>query len=82
MKGHLIEIERIGSEAGDPGAWICICGNRPCEGGFYPCDEQGNEMEPSIGSDWASLYCCTDCGRIIVHPTLVVCGRATNPILL
>ena len=76
------EPERIVTEAGDPDAWICLCGNYPCGGGFYPCDAQGNEMEPGAQSDWNGLYVCADCGRIIEMHTLAVVGINPEPIWL
>ena len=75
-------IERITAEPGDPDAWHCLCGNQPCDGGFYPCDTDGNEMDPVIGSDWPELYVCADCGRIIDMDTLVVVGINPNPTFL
>lgn len=38
----LIKIEH---EAGNHEAWICICKNTPSEDGFYPCNENGDEVE-------------------------------------
>ena len=67
--------EFITHEAGNDEAWICICGNRPDSDGFQTCDDQGNEMEPLIGSRWNGLYVCGDCGRIIHQNTLEVVGR-------
>jgi len=67
--------EKITHEPKDKGAWICICGNRPAYGGFYPCDVKGNEIEPTTGSGWKNLYVCDDCGRIINMDTLDVVGR-------
>ena|ERR1700761_5103140 len=66
--------EHITREAGDEDAWICICGNTPVDDGFYPCDENGNELEPTIGSGWTDLYVCANCGRIIKQDTLEVVG--------
>jgi hypothetical protein len=74
--------ERITHEAGNDEAWVCICGNTPSDGGFYPCDKEGNEMEPLIGSDWDGLYVCADCGRIIKQDTLEVVGRNPHPKML
>jgi len=74
--------EFITHEAGNDEAWTCICGNRPDSDGFYPCDREGNEMEPSIGSDWENLYVCFSCGRIINQDTLEVVGRNPKPKLL
>jgi len=53
-------MEKITHERGDTEAWICVCGNTPSGAGFYPCDANGNEMEPTIGSGWTGLYVCND----------------------
>jgi hypothetical protein len=74
--------EHISHESNCDEAWICICGNTPTGGGFYPCDKNGDEMEPSIGSDWDNLYVCADCGRIINQATLEVVGRNPHPKML
>jgi hypothetical protein len=74
--------EFITAEAEDRDAWHCMCKNTPTGGGFYPCDESGNEMEPNIGSDWKGLYVCADCGRIINQDTLEVVGRNLHPVFL
>jgi hypothetical protein len=71
--------EVITHEPQDKDAWVCICGNMPPDAGFYPCDKDGNEMEPVIGSDWAGLYVCNECGRIINQDTLEVVGQNPNP---
>lgn len=76
------EKERISREAGNPESWICICGNRPIDHGFFACDTDGNEMMPSIGSDWKNLYVCAKCGRIIDQITLQVVGRNPSPKML
>jgi hypothetical protein len=50
---------------GGGGAWICLCGNVPCDDGFYTCDAKGNEVEPTA-MDWTiGLYVCAACGRMI-----------------
>ena len=77
-----MEKEHIKHEAGNDEAWICLCNNTPVSDGFYPCDEKGNEMEPTIGSGWESLYVCAKCGRIIDQRTLEVVGRNPEPKLL
>jgi hypothetical protein len=74
-----IKLERIRHEKGNEEAWICTCGNRPIDAGFYTCDQEGNEMEPVIGSDWENLYVCAQCGRIINMDTLEVVGQNLNP---
>jgi hypothetical protein len=67
----------IKHETGNDEAWICICGNTPSGGGFYPCDEKGNEVEPVEG--WNGLYVCADCGRIIEQRSLEVMGQNPKP---
>jgi len=67
--------EYIKYEHRDKDAWVCVCGNTPTADGFQPCDKAGNEMEPTIGSDWNGLYVCDRCGRIIRQKTLEVIGR-------
>lgn len=42
----------------------CPCGNTPESDGFYACDGDGNEMEPTLNSDWEDLYVCGRCGQI------------------
>jgi hypothetical protein len=74
--------EFITHEAGSDEAWICICGNTPVDDGFYPCDKDGNEMEPSVESDWEDLYVCARCGRIIKQDTLEVIGQNPHPKML
>lgn len=70
---------RITHEEGNEEAWVCVCGNTPCGDGFYPCDRDGNEMEPVIGSDWENLYVCAGCGRIINMETLEIVGQNLKP---
>lgn len=68
--------EVITHEALDKDAWHCICGNMPDQDGFFPCDKQGNEIEPV--EEWAkqgSLYVCAGCKRIIDPETLEVVSR-------
>ena len=74
--------EFITHEAGNEEAWVCVCGNEPHDDGFHTCDENGNEVEPLVGSDWENLYVCARCGRIIDMRTLGVVGRNPNPKLL
>jgi hypothetical protein len=71
----MAEKEFITHEPPNKEAWICVCGNRPDSHGFYPCDKDGNEMEPT--KEWPDLYVCDSCGRIIIQETLEVVGR--NP---
>ena len=68
-------MEHITADQTDADAWRCVCGNRPDSDGFFPCDKDGNEMEPAVGSNWAGLYVCARCGRIIEQDALEVIGR-------
>ena len=70
-------VEHIKREPQDRDAWVCLCGNEPHMDGFYPCDKNGDEMSPEIGSDWDGLYVCFRCVRIINSDTLEVIGQ--NP---
>ncbi len=73
---------KIQHEAGNQEAWICICKNTPSEDGFYPCNENGDEVEPTKGSGWKNLYVCNSCGRIINMHTLEVVGQNPHPKML
>jgi hypothetical protein len=76
------EGEHITREAGDPDAWLCTCGNKPTEDGFFPCNEQGNQVEPTEDQWKLPLYVCARCGRIIHQETLKVVGQNLFPHLL
>jgi len=67
--------EHISHAEGSKEAWICLCANRPDSDGFYPCDKEGNEMEPVKG--WDGLYVCARCGRVIDQGSLKVLNQ--NP---
>lgn len=41
--------------------WICRCGNTADADGFYPCLEDGTQVEPTPGGDWTHLYRCGGC---------------------
>jgi len=68
--------EYIKHEEGNAEAWVCLCSNRPDSDGFFPCDKDGNEMEPVEG--WEDLYVCGRCGRIIDQLTLEVLDQDSN----
>jgi hypothetical protein len=68
--------EQITHELGNKEAWICICGNTPVADGFYPCDGDGTQVEPTTG--WKELYVCERCGRIISQATYAVIGRTSQ----
>ena len=58
----------------DPDCWICVCGNEPGSDGFYPCNSEGEEVEPTP-QDWpTNCYVCAYCGRIINQNTLEIVG--------
>ena len=83
--GNLLDLrmetpkEKIRHKAGNPDAWVCQCGNEPTINGFFPCDKDGDEMLPSMGSDWENHYVCFGCGRIINADTLGIVGRNLHP---
>lgn len=74
--------ERIKHEKGNDEAWICICGNTPDSGGFYPCDAKGNEVVPTAEEWTTNWYVCAECGRMIDQNTLEVMGQNKKPKML
>jgi hypothetical protein len=68
---------KITYEGSDPDAWVCICGNTPCDDGFQTCDKQGNDLEPTKESGWNGLYYCVRCNRVIDQDTLEVIKEPT-----
>ncbi len=66
-------IEKIHLNAYD--GWVCVCGNTPSDAGFYPCDESGNEVEPTEKEWHTNCYVCAHCGRIINAKSLKVVKR-------
>jgi hypothetical protein len=59
-------------------AWVCVCGNRSHLAGFYPCDRDGNGLEPLASGPWdGRLYYCDACRRIIDQTTGAVVGFRT-----
>jgi hypothetical protein len=59
----------------DDGDWECICGNTPSRSGFFPCDQNGSEVEPTPEEWTTNCYVCEGCGRIINQDTLHVVDR-------
>lgn len=53
---------------------LCICENVPWELGFVPCDELGEEVDPTPEKWKSDLYVCDQCGRIFNIETLQVIG--------
>jgi hypothetical protein len=66
---------QISHEDDDDTAWVCPCGNTPANSGYTTCNADGEEIEPTIGGHWTSLYVCNSCGRIIDQENLAVVGR-------
>ena len=42
----------------------CPCGNSVLSDGFFPCDAEGNQVEPTLNSNWDGLYVCPVCSQI------------------
>lgn len=56
----------------------CLCGNEPMFDGFYTCNEEGDEVEPTE-QDWDGRRIrCHRCGRIIDQNTLEVLPPMTG----
>jgi hypothetical protein len=66
----------VGQDGTDPDAWVCVCGNRPTEDGFFPCNRSGEHVEPTIEAWPEWLYSCDRCGRIIDSETRAVVSLA------
>jgi hypothetical protein len=55
--------------------FLCICGNTATAYGFYPINDQNEEVEPTV-QDWTTnQYACFKCGRIIDQESLAVVRR-------
>jgi hypothetical protein len=64
-----INVDPVGSDE-----WLCLCGNRAIEDGFYPCNSEGEQVEPT-DEDWTTnCYVCDRCGRIIRQDSREVVG--------
>jgi hypothetical protein len=60
-------------------SWICLCGNTPCAEGFYPCNEHGEQVEPTPEAWATDCYVCDRCGRIIRQNDRQVLGQRSTP---
>jgi hypothetical protein len=78
MVARIPEKQFITHEPEDDDAWVCQCGNMPHTDGFFPCDRNGNEVEPEHGM-WTDLYVCARCDRIIQQNTLEIVGQKVEP---
>lgn len=65
----------------ETGWWMCACGNEPELEGFYPCNSEGEIVEPTPELWNGLLYVCDKCGRIINQDTLEVVGVRFNNLL-
>lgn len=45
--------------------WRCLCNNTATTNGFYPCDENGDEVSPTEQEWQTNWYVCLRCGRVI-----------------
>ena len=73
--GHQYEVEGHASHGNHMilcDAWVCICGNKPHLLGFYPCDAEGDALEPDGSA--SDLVYCDQCRRIIAQMTGTVIG--------
>jgi hypothetical protein len=61
-----------------PGEWVCLCGNTGLSAGFFPCDQAGNEVEPTEEAWTTDCYVCDQCGRIIRQADRRVVGIRSN----
>ena len=61
MKGDALSMPYLNENGG----LVCECGNEDYLEGFFTCDSEGNEVEPTE-ADWpVPLYKCDRCGAII-----------------
>jgi hypothetical protein len=74
-KGGIEMVTYIKSGVSDPDYWICLCGNTTGEEGFYPCNNQGQEVEPTPEEWTTGCYVCARCGRIIRQSDRAIVGR-------
>ena len=66
----------IGYTGRDENEWVCICGNRPSEDRFLPCNRSG-ELVARTPATWPEpLYRCGRCGRVIDGDTRAVLSLA------
>jgi len=49
--------------------WTCVCGNTSLGEGFYPCDAEGNIVDPTPEEWTTNLYRCDRCFRKINQAT-------------
>ena len=54
--------------------WLCLCGNTALDEGFFPCDAQGEVVEPTAEEWTTDCSVCERCGRIIRQSDRQVMG--------
>jgi hypothetical protein len=57
------------------GGWECPCGNDPTSYGFFPINDQNEEVEPAPDEWTTNLYACFKCGRLIDATTLEIVNQ-------
>ena len=72
------QIDRLTKITVDRDLWICLCGNTASAQGFFPCDSEGERVEPSLQAWTSGWYVCDGCGRIIDEATRRVVGCRFN----
>ena len=61
-----------------PDGGSCTCGNIAGGQGFFPCNEKGEEVEPTDEAWTARCYICDACGNIIKQETSEIIGVASK----
>lgn len=61
-----------------PNEWVCLCGNTALGAGFFPCDLDGNPVEPTPEAWTTGCYVCDQCGRFIRQTDRRVVGFRSN----
>ena len=67
-------MSKITHEKGNKEAWICKCGNTPSNEGFYPCNSEGEKVDPTPEEWNTKLYVCNKCGVMIDQDNLEIEG--------
>lgn len=56
-------VETITAQSDD--YWVCVCGNRPEDSGFFMCNDDGRDLSDTPELWAGTLYVCHGCGRLI-----------------
>jgi hypothetical protein len=58
---------------------VCTCGNQPHIDGFFPCNKNGEIVEPDVGGPWIEpLYICSRCDSIYNADLLETVGTKVD----